>query len=159
MTREDGGVPPIRIDAEAADAPKEKRRGVIYRIAASSVRALMIWIGTDDGLIHLTNDDGKTWQNVTPPTLTSWSKVVMIEASHFDVNEAYAAVERHQLEDYEPHIFRTRDAGKTWDEITKGLPAGIYAQTVKADPQRRGLLFAGTGRPVVVSFDDGAHWK
>ena len=159
MTREDPGVPANLNEAAAADAPAEKRRGVIYTIAPSPLRALMIWIGTDDGLIHLTNDDGKTWQNVTPPTLTSWSKVVMIEASHFDVNEAYAAVERHQLEDYEPHIFRTRDAGKTWDEITKGLPAGIYAQTVKEDPQRRGLLFTGTEHAVFVSFDDGDHWQ
>ena len=83
----------------------------------------------------------------------------MIEASHFDVNEAYAAVERHQLEDYEPHIFRTRDAGKTWTEITKELAPGVYVQTVKEDPQRRGLLFAGTERVVFVSFDDGDHWQ
>jgi hypothetical protein len=110
-------------------------------------------------LIQLTNDDGKTWQNVTPPGLTSWSKVVIVEASHFDVKEAYAAVERHQLEDYEPHIYRTRDSGKTWTEVTKGLPGGIYLQTVKEDPQRRGLLFAGTERSVFVSFDDGDHWQ
>ncbi len=83
----------------------------------------------------------------------------MIEASHFDVDEAYAAVERHQLEDYEPHIYRTRDAGKTWAEITKGLPGGFYLQTVKEDPQRHGLLFAGTERAVFVSFDDGDHWQ
>jgi hypothetical protein len=91
--------------------------------------------------------------------MTSWTKVTMIEASHFDVNEAYAAFERHQLEDYEPHILRTRDAGKTWTEITGGLPAGIYVQTVKEDPQRRGLLFAGTERAIFVSFDDGDHWQ
>src|SRR5262249_41092118 len=97
--------------------------------------------------------------NVTPPAVTSWSKVTMIDASHFDVNEAYAAVERHQLEDYQPHIYRTRDAGKSWTEITTGLPADIYAQTVKEDPQRRGLLFAGTERAVFVSFDDGDHWQ
>ena len=83
----------------------------------------------------------------------------MIEASHFDVDEAYAAVERHQLEDYEPHIYRTRDAGKTWTEITSGLPGGIYVQTVEEDPERRGLLFAGTERAVFVSFDDGDHWQ
>jgi len=83
----------------------------------------------------------------------------MIEASHFDVNEAYAAVERHQLADYEPHIYRTVDSGKTWTEITKGLPAGVYVQTVKEDPNRRGLLFAGTERTVFVSFDDGDHWQ
>jgi photosystem II stability/assembly factor-like uncharacterized protein len=159
MTREDPGVPSNLNEAAAADAPAEKRRGVIYTIAPSPLRAALIWIGTDDGLIHLTNDDGKTWQNVTPPAMTSWSKVVMIDASHFDVNEAYAAVERHQLEDYEPHIYRTRDAGKIWTEITNGLPAGIYVQTVKEDPQRRGLLFTGTERSVYVSFDDGDHWQ
>src|SRR2546426_11278511 len=125
LTREDPGVTPNLNEAAAADAPAEKRRGVIYTIAPSPLRASMIWIGTDDGLVQLTNDDGKNWQNVTPPAMTSWSKVVMIEASHFNVNEAYAATERHQLEDYDPHIYRTRDAGKTWTEITNGLPAGV----------------------------------
>jgi len=159
LTREDPGVPPNLNEAAAADAPAEKRRGVIYTIAPSPLRAATIWIGTDDGLVQLTKDDGKTWENVTPPALTSWSKVVMIEASHFNVNEAYAAVERHQLSDYEPHIYRTLDSGKTWTEITKGLPAGVYVQTVKEDPQRRGLLFTGTERAVFVSFDDGDHWQ
>jgi len=159
MTREDPGVPSNLNEAAAADAPADKRRGVIYTIAPSPLRAPTIWIGTDDGLIHLTKDDGKTWQNVTPPAMTSWSKVVMIEASHFDVNEAYAAVERHQLSDYEPHIYRTLDSGKTWTEITRGLPAGVYVQTVKEDPHRRGLLFTGTERSVFVSFDDGEHWQ
>ena len=159
LTREDPGVPANLNEAAAADAPTDKRRGVVYTIAPSPLRAPMIWIGTDDGLIELTNDDGKTWQNVTPPALTSWSKVVMIEASHFNVNEAYAAVERHQLGDYEPHIYRTVDAGKTWTEITRGLPAGVYVQTVKEDPVRRGLLFTGTERAVFVSFDDGEHWQ
>jgi photosystem II stability/assembly factor-like uncharacterized protein len=159
LTREDPGVPSNLNEAAAADAPADKRRGVIYTIAPSPLRASTIWVGTDDGLIHLTKDDGKTWQNVTPPAMTSWSKVVMIDASHFDVNEAYAAVERHQLADYEPHIYRTRDSGKTWTEITKGLPPGIYVQTVKEDPHRRGLLFTGTERNVFVSFDDGDHWQ
>jgi len=159
MTREDPGVPPNLNEAAAADAPTDKRRGVIYTIAPSPLRAPMIWIGTDDGLIHLTVDDGKTWQNVTPPGVTSWSKVTMIEASHFDVNEAYVTVERHQLQDYEPHIYRTRDSGKTWTEITKNLQAGIYVQAVKEDPERRGLLYAGTERAVYVSFDDGDHWQ
>jgi photosystem II stability/assembly factor-like uncharacterized protein len=159
LTREDPGVPSNLNEAAAADAPADKRRGVIYTIAPSPLRAATIWVGTDDGLIHVTKDDGKTWQNVTPPAMTSWSKVVMIEASHFDVNEAYAAVERHQLADYEPHIYRTLDSGKTWTEITRGLPAGVYVQTVKEDPARRGLLFTGTERNVFVSFDDGDHWE
>jgi photosystem II stability/assembly factor-like uncharacterized protein len=159
LTREDPGVPSNLNEAAAADAPEGKRRGVVYTIAPSPLRASMIWIGTDDGYIQLTRDDGKIWQNVTPPALTSWSKVVMMDASHFDVNEAYAAVERHQLEDYEPYIYRTRDGGTSWQKIANGLPAGVYVQTVKEDPRRRGLLFAGTELGVFVSFDDGDHWQ
>jgi photosystem II stability/assembly factor-like uncharacterized protein len=163
LTREEPGTPSNLNEAAAADVPTTataaKRLGVIYTIAPSPLRAPMIWIGTDDGYFQLTNNDGKTWTNVTPPQVTAWSKVVMMEASHFDVNEAYAAVERHQLEDYEPYIYRTRDSGKTWAAITTGLPAGVYVQTVKEDPHRRGLLFAGTELGAYVSFDDGDHWQ
>jgi photosystem II stability/assembly factor-like uncharacterized protein len=159
LTREDPGTPPNLDEATAADAPADKRRGVIYTIAPSPLRAQTVWVGTDDGLIHRTDDDGKNWQNVTPPELTAWSKVVMMDASHFDVNEAYAAVDRHRLEDYEPHVYRTRDGGKAWTAITSGLPAGVYMQTVKEDSQRRGLLFAGSELGVFVSFDDGDHWQ
>ena len=163
LTREEPGAPSNLNEAAAADVPTTataaKRLGVIYTIAPSPLRAPMIWIGTDDGYFQLTNNDGKTWTNVTPPQVTAWSKVVMMEASHFDVNEAYAAVERHQLEDYEPYIYRTRDSGKTWAAITTGLPAGVYVQTVKEDPHRRGLLFAGTELSAYVSFDDGDHWQ
>jgi photosystem II stability/assembly factor-like uncharacterized protein len=159
LTREDPGVPPNLDEATAADAPADKRRGVIYTIAPSPLSAQRIWVGTDDGYIQLTDDDGKTWQNITPPEVTAWSKVVMIEASHFDVSEAYAAIDRHRLEDNEPYIYRTRDSGKSWQRITAGLPTGVYMQTVKEDPQRRGLLFAGTELGVYVSFDDGDHWQ
>jgi photosystem II stability/assembly factor-like uncharacterized protein len=161
LTREDPGIPPNLDAAAAADAPQGQgtRRGVIYTIAPSPVRAPLVWIGTDDGYIQVTPDDGKTWQNVTPPALTAWSKVTMIDASHFDANEAYAAAERHQLEDYEPYVYRTRDGGKTWQQITSGLPAGVYTQTVKEDPLKRGLLFAGTELGVYVSFNDGDSWQ
>lgn len=159
LTREDPGVPANLDEAAAADAPKDKRRGVIYTIAPSPLRAPTIWVGTDDGLIHVTKDDGKTWSNVTPPELTPWSKVVMMEASHFDVNEAYAAIDRHRLDDNEPYIYRTRDGGKSWQKITNGLPAGVYMQTVKEDTERKGLLFAGTELRVFVSFDDGDNWQ
>jgi len=160
MTRENPGVPPNLDAATAADAPPQsKRLGVIYSIAPSAVRAPLLWIGTDDGYIHVTQDDGKTWTNVTPRELTAWSKVVMLEASHFDANEAYAAIDRHRLEDNEPYVYRTKDGGKTWQKITNGLPAGVYLQTIKEDPKRRGLLVAGTELGVFVSFNDGDQWQ
>jgi photosystem II stability/assembly factor-like uncharacterized protein len=159
LTREDPGNPPNLDEATIADAPKDKRRGVIYTIAPSPLRAPTIWIGTDDGYIQMTNDDGKTWANVTPAELTPWSKVVMMDASHFDVNEAFAAIDRHRLTDNEPYIYRTRDGGKTWQKITDGLPKGVYLQTVKEDTERKGLLFAGTELGVFVSFNDGDKWQ
>jgi photosystem II stability/assembly factor-like uncharacterized protein len=159
LTREDPGVPPNLDQAAAANSPPGKRRGVIYTIAPSPLLAPTVWVGTDDGLINLTRDGGKSWKNVTPPELTSWSKVVMIQASHFDVDTAYAAIDRHRLADNEPYIYRTRDGGKTWQKITAGLPANVYVQTVEEDPERRGLLFAGTELGVFVSFDDGDRWQ
>ncbi len=159
LTREDPGVPPNLDEATAADAPEGKRRGVIFTIAPSPIRVETTWVGTDDGLIHVTRDDGTTWQDVTPPELTPWSKIVMMDASPFDANEAYAAVDRHRLDDNDPHVYRTRDGGKTWQAITSGLPPGAYMQTIKADPEKRGLLFAGTELAVFVSFDDGDHWQ
>jgi photosystem II stability/assembly factor-like uncharacterized protein len=161
LTRKDPGTPPNLDAAAAADVDPRigKGLGVVYTIAPSPLRAPMIWAGTDDGLIHVTRDDGKTWQEVTPPEMTPWTKVVMIDASHFDPETAFAAAERHQLEDYEPHIYRTRDGGKTWQAITKGLPAGVYVQTVKEDPLKKGLLFCGTERGVFVSFDEGDNWQ
>jgi hypothetical protein len=104
-------------------------------------------------------DDGASWRNVTPPELTAWSRVTMVEGSHFDFNTAYASVDRHQLDDFEPYVYRTRDLGKSWQKITDGLPAGVYVHTVKEDPVRRGLLFAGTERGTFLSFDDGDHWQ
>jgi hypothetical protein len=119
----------------------------------------MVWIGTDDGLIQLTMNDGKSWTDVTPKAMTSWSRVTMMEASHFDFNVAYASVDRHQLEDFAPYIYRTRDAGKTWQRITTGMPANGYVHTIKEDPKRKGLLFAGTELGVHISFDDGESWQ
>jgi len=159
LTRPDPGVPPTLDAAAAAQTDRNGRRGVIYTIAPSPIRAPMVWVGTDDGLIHLTVDDGNTWQDVTPPALTAWSRVTMMEASHFAADTAYASVDRHQLEDFKPYVYRTRDRGKTWQRITEGLPAGVYVHTVKEDPARQGLLFAGTERGAFVSFDDGDHWQ
>ena len=159
MTRPEPGAPATLDPTTAAMTDRNGRRGVIYTIAPSPVLKPLIWIGTDDGLIHVTMDDGKTWRNVTPPAVGSWSRVTMMEASHTDFNEAYAAVDRHQLDDFAPHIYRTRDLGKTWQEITRGLPANGYVHTIKEDPVRRGLLFAGTERAVFVSFDSGDSWQ
>jgi photosystem II stability/assembly factor-like uncharacterized protein len=159
LTREDPGAPSNLDPATVADAPPGKRRGVIYTIAPSPLLAGEIWVGTDDGLIQLTRDDGKTWRDVTPPGLTPWSKVAMIAASHFDPDTAYAAVDRHRLEDYRPHLYRTTDAGATWRELTEGMPADTFLNCIREDPVRKGLLFACTELGAVVSFDDALHWQ
>jgi hypothetical protein len=119
----------------------------------------VIWAGTDDGLIHVTRDGGKTWQNVTPPEMTPWSKVTQLDASHFDTATVYASVSRFRLDDLKPYVYRTRDRGKTWRKITDGLPDNAPVNTVREDPERKGLLFAGTERQVWVSFDDGDRWQ
>lgn len=159
LTRPNPGIPESLDDVSSKDVDRNGTRGVVYTVAPSPLRAPLIWIGTDDGLVQLTPDDGKTWQNVTPSALTPWSRVTTIEASHFDVNEAYASVDRHQLADFNPYIYRTRDMGKTWQSITMGLPAGVYVHAIKEDPKHRGLLFAGTERAAWISFDDGNHWQ
>lgn len=142
------------------DVPAEGRqRGVIYTIAPSYKDINLIWAGTDDGLIHVTRDGGKTWKDVTPAQLTPWSKVSIMDASHTDANTAYAAVNRFRLDDLRPHIYRTKDGGKTWVEIVKGISENEVVNTVKEDPIRKGLLFAGTERRVWVSFNDGDDWQ
>jgi photosystem II stability/assembly factor-like uncharacterized protein len=152
-------IPPNLGAFAAYDPEKGQHRGVIYAVAPSFKEADTIWAGTDDGLIHLTRDAGKSWQNVTPPQLKPWSKVSIIEASHFDADTAYAAVNSFRLDDLRAHIFRTRDFGKTWTEIVNGIPAGGSSNVVREDPLRKGLLFAGTEGSVYVSFDDGDHWQ
>ena len=159
LTRPDPGIPPNLDATAAAAADRNGKRGVIYAVAPSPLRAPLIWIGTDDGLIQVTADDGTTWRDVTPPAIRAWSRVTGIEASHFDAGTAYASVDRHQLQDFAPYIYRTHDQGRTWQLITAGLPAGVYVHVVKEDTVRRGLLFAGTERGAFVSFDDGDHWQ
>ncbi len=159
LTRPDPGIPP-NLDATAAEATdRNGKRGVIYAVSPSPLRPPLIWIGTDDGLIQVTADDGTTWRDVTPAAMTAWSRVTGIEASHFDEGVAYASVDRHQLQDFAPYIYRTRDQGRTWQRITTGLPDGVYVHVIKEDTLRRGLLFAGTERGAFVSFDDGDHWQ
>jgi photosystem II stability/assembly factor-like uncharacterized protein len=151
---------PASIGKYKEDARKQAhRRGVIYTVAPSRLDANRIWCGTDDGLIHLTTDGGKTWTNVTPASVSAWQKISLVEAGHFDSNTAYAAVNTMRIDDLRPHIFATHDGGKTWTEITNGIPAGQIVNVVREDPERKGLLFAGAEKGVYVSFDDGATWE
>jgi photosystem II stability/assembly factor-like uncharacterized protein len=138
---------------------KQRGWGVVYTIAPSPLDANLIWAGTDTGLIHVTHDGGQHWSNVTPSTVSDWSKISIIEASPFDPDTAYAAVDRHRLADFEPHILRTHDGGKTWQETVTGIPGLAYVHAVREDPERKGLLYAGTEMGVFVSFDDGDHWQ
>ena len=131
----------------------------VFTVAESPRQRGLLWAGTDDGLIHLTRDDGASWQDVTPKDMPAWSMVSLIEASAHDAATAYAAIDRHKLDDFKPLIYRTHDSGKTWTRIVTGIPDGAYVRAVREDPTRPGLLYAGTELGVYVSVDDGAHWQ
>ena len=137
----------------------ERGYGVVYTIAPSSLNADLIWAGSDTGLIHVTRDGGKMWKDVTPKQIGHWSKISMIEASRFNAGEAYAAVDRHRLDDQSPYIYRTRDYGETWESITNGIAPKSFVRAVREDPAQKGLLFAGSELGIHVSFDDGDHWQ
>jgi photosystem II stability/assembly factor-like uncharacterized protein len=138
---------------------KERGFGVVYSIAPSPLKADQIWAGSDTGLLHLTLDGGKTWQNVTPNGVGDWSKIAMIEASRFDPAVAYVAVDRHRLDDCRPYLYRTRDYGKTWQSIASGIGEQSFVNAIREDTKQKGLLFAGTELGIYVSFDDGDHWQ
>jgi photosystem II stability/assembly factor-like uncharacterized protein len=159
LTRETWEVPASvgKFREEASARPTQ--RGVIYTIAPSSLDINRIWAGTDDGLVHVTRDGGLHWTDVTPAELVPWAKVSLMDAGHFDVETAYAAINTIRLDDMRPHIYRTHDGGKTWTHITTGMPDNAPVNVVREDPIRKGLLFAGTEREVFVSFDDGDHWQ
>ena len=158
LTRPHPGIPASLGNMAAKDPRADKQRGVVYSLAPSFHNVDTIWAGTDEGLIWMTADGGKNWKNVTPPALTPWSKVTQLEASHFDDQSAYASVSRFRVDDLTPYIYRTHDGGKTWRLITEGLPHDAPIDTVREDPVRKGLLFAGSETSVWVSFDDGDHW-
>jgi photosystem II stability/assembly factor-like uncharacterized protein len=159
LTRESYEIPPSMGPFSAADPEKGKHRGTIYAIAPSFKEEDTIWAGTDDGYIQVTRDGGKTWKNVTPTALMPWAKVSIMEASHFDAGTAYAAINTFRLDDLHPHLFRTHDYGATWQEIVAGLPNNAPTDVIREDPQRKGLLFAGTETSVYVSFNDGDSWQ
>ncbi len=160
LTRETPGVPsnldPITADLNPHSGP---RLGVIYSIAPSRLADHDIWVGTDDGLIWRTRDEGEHWNDITPTGLGAWSKVGIIDVSHFDAETAYAAIDRHRIEDTRPYIYRTHDGGKSWKLVSSGIPDGSFVNAVREDPVRKGLLYAGTERGVYVSFDDCDQWQ
>ena len=150
-----GGLTPDNIGVEYA--------GVVYAIAESPVEKGLIWAGTNDGLVQLTRDDGKSWTNVTKniPDLPPWGSVRSIAPSKYDAGTAYIAVDFHQMNDRDPFIYRTSDYGKTWKSITSGIPKSMlsYVKVVYEDPERQGMLYAGTENAIYVSFDNGDHWQ
>ena len=156
LSREHSGQPASL--SALSDKDQAKRRGAIYSLAPSYKSINTLWAGTDDGLIWTTQDHGKNWKNITPPSLTPWSKVTQISASHFDDQTAYVSVSRLRVDDLHPYLFRTHNGGTTWEPITTGLPDDSPVNTVREDPIRKGLLFAGTETAVWYSLEDGDHW-
>lgn len=160
LTRANPGVPPGLDPSTAADYDRiSKRRGIIYTIAPSPLRANSLWVGTDDGLVWRTDDGGLHWRQVTPKALTPWSKIAGIEPSHFSLKVAYIAVDRHRLDDEAPYIYRTDNGGSSWTRVDAGIARDSFVNVVREDPVHQGLLYAGTEKGMYVSFDNGAHWQ
>ncbi len=131
----------------------------IFAVAESPVEAGVIWAGSDDGLIHVTRDGGRSWADVTPPDLPPWTRISIIDASPHRRGVAYVAGNRYQLNDFRPYLYRTDDYGRSWTRITDGIRPGDFTRVIREDPARERLLYAGTERGVWVSFDDGARWQ
>ena len=159
LTRKQPEVPASVGDFKTAEMETMKQRAVIYAVSASPLEVNTIWAGTDDGLVHLTKDGGKSWKEVTPPALKSWDKVSIMDAGHFDLNTAYMAINAIRKDDMKPHVYRTHDGGVTWQEIVKGMNPMGPVNVVREDPKQKGLLFAGTEREVYFSIDDGESWQ
>ncbi|MGB0124875.1 MAG: glycoside hydrolase, partial [Silvibacterium sp.] len=157
LSQEKTGQPPS-VPALTREQQAE-RRGVIYSVAASYKTTQTIWAGTSDGLVWITRDGGEHWTNITPPGVSAWSKIAQIDASRFDDNTAYVAVNRLRIDDLRPYIYRTHDGGTTWQKISAGLPQDAPVNAVREDAVQPGLLYAATEHAVWVSFDDGAHWQ
>lgn len=131
----------------------------VFTIAESPRVAGVIWAGSDDGLVNVTRDGGKTWKNVTPAGLPEWARISMIDASNFSAGTAYLAANRYQLDDFRPYLYKTTNYGESWTPITNGIPSTEFTRVVREDPEHAGLLYAGTERGVWISFDDGANWQ
>jgi len=159
LTRTDSVLPASVGKYAAEPAATARHPGVVYTVAPSALSSGIIWAGSDDGLIHVTFTGGRTWKNVTPRELTPWSKVSLLEASHFDSLTAYAAVNTLRLDELRPYLYRTRDGGASWTRISNGIPDGATVNAVREDPRRKELLFAAGETQVWVSFDAGDHWQ
>jgi photosystem II stability/assembly factor-like uncharacterized protein len=133
--------------------------GTVFAFAESPRERGLLWAGTDDGLVHLSRDDGGAWQNVTPSELPEWALISIIEPSPHDPAAAYLAAHRYKHDEFTPYLFKTGDSGRTWTKITDGIPADEFTRVIREDPERRGLLYAGTEAGLYVSFDDGARWQ
>jgi photosystem II stability/assembly factor-like uncharacterized protein len=131
----------------------------VFAVAESPITKGLIWVGTDDGLVQITRDEGKNWTNVTPKELPEWSRISLVEPSPHDAGTAYVAVDRHQNDDLRPYIYKTSDYGQTWTRLNNGIPEGSFVRAVREDPKKRGLLYAGTENGIYVSFNDGADWR
>ena len=171
----DGGVhwQAISPDLTRNDKSKQKASGgditiddsgteyydTIFALAESPLKKGLLWVGTDDGLIQLTQDEGKTWTNITPKDMPEWSRISQIDPSPHDAGTAYVAADRHQFDDLHPYIYKTSDYGKTWTKLTQGIPDNAFVRVVREDPKKSGLLYAGTETGIYVSFNDGAKWQ
>jgi len=133
--------------------------GTIFAFAESPIQRGLFWAGSDDGLVHISQNNGETWENVTPRELPEWALISIIEPSPHDPATAYVAATRHKLDDFQPYLFKTNDYGETWTRITTGIRANDFTRVIREDPARRGLLYAGTETGAHVSFDDGSHWQ
>ncbi|HUQ42497.1 MAG TPA: hypothetical protein VM052_08345 [Candidatus Limnocylindrales bacterium] len=131
----------------------------VFAFVESPVQKGVFWAGSDDGLVHVSRDDGKTWKNVTPPGLRAWTLISLIEASPRDAGTAYVAATRYKLDDFAPYLYKTNDYGRTWKKITNGIPATDFTRVIREDPEQKGILYAGTETGVYVSFDDGGRWE
>ncbi len=159
LTRKQPEVPASIGDFRTEQLKTMPQRAIIYALAPSPQDRQTIWAGTDDGLVYITRDGGKTWKDVTPPSLSAWDKVSVIDAGHHDVNTAYIAVNAIRKDDMVPHIYKTHDGGASWQEVNTGMHRMGPVNVVREDPKQPGLLFAGTEREVYFSVDDGAHWQ
>ena len=145
---------PITIDVTGVEV-----YDTIFALAESTAEPGVLWAGSDDGLIHVTRDNGKTWQNVTPKGIPEWIQINAIDASPRDKGTAYVAATMYKLDDFRPYLYKTADYGKTWTKIVNGIPDGAFTRVIREDPERKGLLYAGTETGLYVSFDDGSSWQ